>query len=102
MNTVTVAIMIGNSDNKLTQQKWSEFVDKTRNLTRASLQNPNLNPYFMGGSPYDSPYQNACFVVGCPKEYLQILRIKLSELANNYNQDAIALLAGTTEFVEPS
>lgn len=90
----TVTILIGNTDNKLTQQEWSEFCASVENVATA------YGPVqFSGYSTGSAPWQNACWVI--VTDGLEVgLKTRLSMLARYYRQDSIAVIAGTTEFVE--
>ena len=89
----TVTVQIGNTDNKLTQQKWSEFVKRTHYvLNRAG------SIHFSGGSPNDAPWQNYCWVLASYS--WDDTNEKLSELAREYQQDSIAVTYGDTEFIK--
>lgn len=99
----TATICIGNSDDKLTQHEWSEyvksvdmFVDKWR-----------FNVYFRGFPESAARWQNACWVldardlVGEPAGMaVQILRQDLAIIAKRYKQDSIALILGDSEMVK--
>lgn len=92
----TYAVQIGNTDNKLTQQEWSDFVDA---VERVILSKADMT-HFNGGSAARAPWQNHCWVFDIlgPLDYL---RRPLKELAMKYRQDSIAVTVGETEFVTP-
>ncbi len=90
----TAVIQIGNSDNKLTQKEWAEFVSDLTYL---------LHPFtchFSGGANCAAPWQNYCWVI--EMQSLDGLRNDLAQLAKDYGQDSIALTIGDTEFVAAS
>ena len=88
-----IVIQIGNSDNKLTQQEWSEFWHAVNN----SVSNNCHEVHFSGLSDGNAPWQNACWVANPMK--LNILKNELSRLCVTYNQDSIAIIEGNTQFV---
>lgn len=100
----TVAVLIGNSDNKLSQWEWSEFVTATKMAITMAVSDSfgGVPWFFTGGSSYDAPYQNACFVFeirsGVETKKLK-LRELLSQTARDYHQESIAILAGQSELV---
>lgn len=90
----TVVIQIGNSDNKLTQVEWSQFVAYTRDEVQAHSD----RIHFDGGCRYDAPWQNACFVSEVFTENQEPLREQLRRLAYKFRQDSIAITVGETTF----
>jgi hypothetical protein len=95
-----VIITIGNTDNKLTQQQWSAFCVDLSMLVKQHSE----EVYFLGHSPSDTPWQNMqtsfrmrSSAVG---GMIPWLRTKLTELAREYNQDAIALLVVDPDDIE--
>lgn len=89
----TVVIQIGNSDDKLTQQQWSDFVGETDRCVRLYAK----SVHFMGCSSGEKPWQNACWVFEMATPFL--MRDRLSNLAFRYQQESIAMTEGVTEFV---
>ena len=92
----TAVITIGNSDDKLTQAKWSSFV----NAVSWIIFRYDLHPHFSGFSVGSAPWQNACWIVALPEEFdIAQFKFELRRIAQKYDQDSIALLLGDTEFV---
>lgn len=92
----TAVINIGNSDDKLSQKQWSEFVMKIQKV----LHQWNMHIHFSGGSPSSAPWQNYCWVAEVRDEPLMhILRRDLSMICHEFRQDSIAITFGETEFV---
>ena len=92
----TVVIQIGNSDNKLTQSEWADFCD---HVTKA-INVGGFVVHFSGGSAWNSPWQNACWVIETQEESIRNLRSYLSIVVKRkYNQDSIAFTIGDTEFI---
>ena len=90
----TAVIQIGNSDDKLPQAMWCQFMHRLREYLEI-----HTALHFSGASFPDSPWQNACFVCLIHKDSPDMLRKFLKDLCNEYQQDSIALTIGDTEFV---
>lgn len=91
----TVTIQIGNSDNKLTQERWSEFC-KTVSV-HAALAG---QVHFYGHSPGDARWQNACWVVVLKDDRaVRRLQLNLADIRQMFNQDSIAVTVGATLFI---
>lgn len=96
----TITIQIGNSDNKLTQQEWSDFILDVNNLIYLSIiTTPNPSIYFAGGSEISKPWQNYCWVFNTDQHILNKIMPSLEEIKKTYRQDSIALTIGETRFV---
>lgn len=92
---MTITICIGNSDDKLTQVKWSNFVADTE----FRIEKYTSQIHFFGTSYGDSIRQNATWVVECNAPYADRLKAELIAIAKKYKQDSIAWITGTTEFI---
>jgi hypothetical protein len=94
-------ITIGNSDDKLKQAEWSQFVSAMADL----VMRWRMPIHFHGCSVGSAPWQNACWVVDIKNldhpDHLSALRYALSEIAETWRQDSIALTLGNTEMVKP-
>jgi len=92
---MTVHISIGNSDDKLSQVKWSEFIVaiETAICTCCSTT------YGFWLSVPSAPWQNACWAVE-PSDQNTFREI-LSHLAAEYGQESIAWAESPTEFLPP-
>lgn len=95
MTEITITIQIGNSDDKLTQAKWSEFVEEIR---KAIELNCNVI-HFFGGAENWKPWQNVCWIIVCPDYVLSTFKDVLTGIRLKYNQDSIAFSICTTEFI---
>lgn len=93
-----VYVSIGNSDNKLTQQEWSEFCDDLIDV----LGDYEERVYGQWYSLPNAPWQNMVASIEIADDLLDQLRAALRPLAEEYHQDSIALQAGTAEFVRPT
>jgi hypothetical protein len=96
--TVDVVIMIGNSDDKLTQVGWSEFTDEVFDAVESFASVGEVRGiWFSEGA---SLYQNAAICASVPQVNVKALRDHLRELCGRFKQESIAVLVGTTEFVK--
>lgn len=92
----TVAILIGNSDDKLTQVEWVSYINEINYLIDRYAE----KLYFSGYSAPTSPWQNACRVVLVSgSQQVEDLRNELKVVAGTYRQDSIALVVGKSELV---
>lgn len=93
-----VYVSIGNSDNKLTQRRWSEFVDWVSRL----LDTDGMGVVARHGfwlTPSDAPWQGACWCVEVAAPALK-LRQRLELAAREFGQDSIAWAeVGNTRFL---
>jgi hypothetical protein len=91
----TVTIQIGNSDDKLQQKQWSDFVYETKKAMECFCE----TIHFTGGSENWAPWQNFA-IVGIAHEYsIEILKKRLTQIRDNYKQDSLAFTVGETVMV---
>jgi len=90
----TIALQIGNSDNKLTQVEWANFVIDIANLLEGD---PTTQIHFFGGPTTWECWQNVAwiFVTGNPMELCQ----EVKRIRTKYKQDSAAWTEGSTAFV---
>lgn len=93
--TETVLIQIGNTDDKLSQFTWSAYCMQVRRL----LARLSKEVHFIGGSPFDTAWQNACFVASIDQQRRTELLEGLTKIREVYGQDSVAVMFGNTEFV---
>jgi len=91
----TITIQIGNTDNKLTQLLWSNYCK----MIHSELIKDYIQLHFVGGSHFDSPWQNACFVFNCSNEKVEYIKGIVSMVGKNYGQESVAFTEGNTEFI---
>lgn len=91
----TVTIQIGNTDDKLSQREWSEFVTLTEKLIASNCR----EVHFHGCSNPVAFWQNCAWVVNCPTENLKPLMEALVRLRKVFKQDSVAWTEGTTLFL---
>lgn len=92
--------MIGNSDDKLTQAQWSQYVKLVNDSVTSEDFSKSLRAHFHGLSHGDAPWQNACWVVGLWFEcddnepIKKTLLDELTSIRRLFNQDSVAGVAG--------
>lgn len=85
-----VYVSIGNSDDKLSQATWSNFVRSVTSTLR-QFEDVDIHGYWLA-SP-ESSYQNACWCVEFKDDDLnaiQTAREDLRTLGRRFHQDSIA------------
>lgn len=85
-----VTLIIGNSDDKLGQRRWSAFVTGVGDAVRDAVGADASAIHFAGFSAPDKPWQNACWVFDLDHRACEALRAHLRVLAGTYYQDAVA------------
>lgn len=95
--STTVHVAIGNSDNRLTQYRWAEFVGAV-DLEVRRLGDPI---YGFWVSPSSSQYQNAAWAFQLDPRLYPEMRAVLATLAGEFDQESIAWNESETEFIRP-
>lgn len=90
-----VYVSIGNSDDKLSQIFWAQFVRELRSYLRTQTDKIHGEWY----SASDSEYQNACFCIESKAGDMKGLKEQLVRLKKYYNQESIAWVVAETEFL---
>lgn len=89
-------VTIGNSDDKLEQHDWANFIRELK----ATLSDFTGRTYIEAYSAPDSTWQNMCICKEIHRNDLDRLRAALRALRATYRQDSVALVtAGRTELV---
>lgn len=92
----TICILIGNSDNKLPQEDWANFVLSVKEV----LDRYFVKQHFFGGPPNYDLRQNACWIVDIAEQQLDSLQRALLDVRQRYTQDAAAIvLCGRTVLI---
>lgn len=91
----TVTVQIGNTDNKLSQEDWSCYVDGVDECVRSYCS----SIHFFGAPPNYSKWQNAAWVFECDEVKLGLLRETLSVERGLFNQESIAFTVGETAMI---
>ncbi len=98
MNPLTVYVSIGNSDDRLTQARWSSLTVELHNVAAEYASETH-------GFWYSAPgvmWQNACMCIEIPPANVEAAQRELRRLAAEYGQDSIVWAEATTTFLEPS
>lgn len=96
-----ITIQIGNSDDKLTQKEWSNFV---RDVADA-IDRSAVVIHFFGAAPNYERWQNAAWVVAPdsrtprPAKEIATLKERIARIRQLYRQDSVAWTDGETELV---
>jgi hypothetical protein len=101
---MVVYITIGNTDDKLTQPEWAQFVsDVGAAVSRvAGLPGGAMHGAWTSGNHL--PWQNACWCLEMPAVYahVEMLKSRMGQLARRYGQDSIAWAESETQFITPA
>ena len=95
---MTVYVSIGNSDDKLTQPQWHDFVASVDSVLRSLA----FHRHGMWFSASDSEYQNACWCIEIRPDRAAQAKERLADIAADYLQESIAWAEAVTEFVTPT
>lgn len=91
----TITIQIGNSDDKLTQKEWAQFVD----AVHMSISNRCEEMHFSGGSSNNAIWQNFAWVFTCQEKHIDTLKSRISAVGGTFKQDSVAWTEGETLFI---
>lgn len=101
----TVYISIGNSDDKLDQFEWSQFLNEVDRAVSNLAQLQGVTVHGRWHSLATEPWQNACWCFEVHSDLARQadeLRERLRRVAAKYRQDSIAWAVADTEFLEPA
>lgn len=94
-SSVYAVVSIGNTDNKLSQQQWHDFVADV-----TSVLNHYGKIHFFGGSPNWEWWQNVAWIIEC--RYVADISnfsVALEAIRKRYEQDSIFVLRGSPKFI---
>lgn len=92
---LTVCIQIGNSDDKLPQKKWSEFMA----LIHHKIKRYAHELHFTGHSHPAEKWQNWCCVFTIDERKANDLAQELKHCRAVFDQESLAWLEGETVFL---
>jgi len=92
---ITVAVQIGNSDDKLLQVDWALYCEDVSECIDILAE----QIHFSGASHPFCRWQNACWVFEIEPVSISELKEKLTLIRKKYIQDSIAILVGNTDFI---
>ena len=94
--TKTISILIGNSDNKLSQKDWSEYAEEVTDL----IFKHAYQIHFSGASHSLDVWQNACWVFLIVDTLEETMKADLKKIREKYNQKSAVWLEGNPiEFI---
>jgi hypothetical protein len=96
---MTITIQIGNTDDKLTQAEWSDFVALVHDYIERYVEDRAASVHFFGVSADYERWQNAVWVVLLMDEQEPSLRADISTARRKFRQDSAAWTTGETSFV---
>ena len=91
----TITIVIGNSDDRLSQKEWNSFVAAVDMVVHEWA----WIVHFFGAPPSTGPWQNAAWVVELAEVNADKLRWRLHQIVPRFRQDSIAWIVGETELL---
>jgi hypothetical protein len=93
----TITIQIGNSDGKLRQVEWADFVEGLDSIIR----NYATVIHFFGGSSNWLVWQNVCWVIEIAEkhEFFESFLLQVERCRKHYRQESVAWTEGKTRFV---
>jgi len=89
---LTAVIQIGNSDNRLTQGEWANFAASMHLTVSENV----YRIHFRGGSDWDAPWQNACWVCEVSEDQIEPLVEDVKMCRLQFKQKAAAITWGDT------
>jgi hypothetical protein len=93
---MNVVVSIGNTDNKLTQKEWSDFVAEVNE----EIERREVQVHFFGGSPNWTPWQNVAWILEINDVALaQRFLGEVQRIRAKYRQDSAWVLVGKGEMV---
>jgi hypothetical protein len=95
---ITVYVSTGNSDDKLSQKEWADFLFEVDH----SVQGHAAEVHGQWFSSPRSPWQNACWCLEIGPEAGASLRRSLARHAARFRQDSIAWAEAQTMFIGPT
>lgn len=90
----TITVQIGNSDDKLTQHEWADFVQNTGTMLGNFGQ-----IHYHGCSEGSRPWQNAAWIIAIEDDGVGFIIKNLTEIRKLFRQDSAAITVGETQFV---
>ena len=91
----TITILIGNSDDKLTQKDWATF----SRYIESAVKSMSPSVHFNGRSLPDDRWQNAAWVIEIEDDQAARLKEWIREIKAHYKQESVAWIEGTTEMI---
>lgn len=88
-----IVIAIGNSDNKLTQMEWSDFVSEIA----IEIEYIKAKIHFFGGASTWEQWQNVAWII--ETKYPEELLVRVKKIREKYKQESAFVMVGDEEFI---
>jgi hypothetical protein len=92
---ITVTVQLGNTDNRLKQAEWHEFVLAVKYAIEQSAE----SVHFFGAPANWDKLQNVAWVLALNNSQQQQLQLELKRIRKEFKQEAVAWTSGTTLFL---
>lgn len=89
-----IVVSVGNTDNKLTQDEWSQYVEEVDEILRA-----NGKIHFFGGAPNWMPWQNTAWIADILAENSSTVMSRLNAARIFHKQRSLFFMVGTPDFI---
>jgi len=89
-----ITVSIGNTDNRLTQQEWSDFV-----IEMYAISQKFGKVHFFGGSPNWERWQNAAWIVEPETKTINVFLSAISELRMKWKQESAFVMIADGMFI---
>lgn len=93
--SLVACISVGNSDNKLSQQEFSIYVNQVDSI----IDKYSIQKHFFGGSNTYDAWQNVTWVIELEEINLGNLEVRLNFTRRYFKQDSIFILTGVGKFI---
>lgn len=91
----TVSVLVGNSDDKLSQKQWRSFVLQIGGVINFLAG----QIHFASGSDSHAEWQNFCWVFEIQDKDIDSLSSNITAIRKNFEQDSVAIVIGDTKFI---
>lgn len=85
-NSFTLVVQVGNTDGRLVQSAWSDLCADVRDIL-----DEHGKLYFYGGSNFDAPWQNACFVCSMDASLRTDVLGRLRSVSKDYKTSVVVM-----------
>lgn len=92
---IHLVISIGNTDNKLTQMEWSNFVVDME----ICIEKYNAQKHFFGGASNWEQWQNVAWIVECEQKAINEFLASISDVRKKWKQESAFVIVATGMFI---
>lgn len=89
-----LTVSIGNSDDRLTQKEWKNFVFELDAFIKA-----RATVHFFGGASNWESWQNVCWLVEIEEDKVENLKTVITNTRSRYKQDSAFVMVGEGHFI---